>query len=44
VEYFQRLLDQFKTVDDLPVPDKDINENGYMVQVSAFPINQKLEV
>ena len=44
VEYFQRLLDQFETVEDKPVPDTEINENGYMIQVSGFPIKQKLEL
>ncbi len=44
VEYFQRLLDQFQTVDDLPLPLDRINENGYMVQASGFPVKQKLEL
>jgi hypothetical protein len=44
LEYFQRLLNKFATVDDLPVPDREINENGYMVQLSGFPVKQKLEL
>ncbi|MBL8002099.1 MAG: hypothetical protein JNL05_09075 [Flavobacteriales bacterium] len=42
LEYFQRLLNQFEA--DGPLPLNEINENGYMVQLSAFPIKQKLEV
>ncbi len=42
VEYFQRLLNNFDA--NGTVPDKEINENGYMVQVSGFPVKQKLEL
>ncbi|MBL7940111.1 MAG: hypothetical protein JNL43_12185 [Flavobacteriales bacterium] len=42
VEYFQRLLNEF--VADGPLPVKEINENGYMVQASAFPWKKKLEL
>ena len=42
VEYFQRLLNQFEA--NGPLPFSEINENGYMVQASGFPVKQKLEV
>lgn len=42
VEYFQRLLNDFRT--DGPVPVSSINENGYMVQASGFPWKKKLEL
>lgn len=42
VEYFQRLLNEFEANGPLPV--KEINENGYMVQAAGFPIKQKLEL
>ena len=42
VEYFQRLLNDFNANGPLPVTD--INENGYMVQASAFPWKKKVEL
>lgn len=42
VEYFQRLMNEFEA--DGPLPDKEINENGYMVQASGFPWKQKIEL
>lgn len=42
VEYFQRLLNEFEA--DGPLPVKEINENGYMVQASGFPWRKKVEL
>lgn len=42
MEYFQRLLNQFEASGPLPVTN--INENGYMIQASAFPWKKKVEL